>query len=101
MRPLCGAIIVAGALIGLGLTAIGFGTRYHTSLENVDKDGNPILLHLYQMDKPLVFIMVFLMAVAIFGLGMAILGLSYHHHKRMHELAQHIARANRQQPEPS
>ena len=98
MRPLCGAIIVAGALIGLGLTAIGFGTRYHTSLENVDKDGNPILLHLYQMDKPLVFIMVFLMAVAIFGLGMAILGLSYHHHKRTLELAHYFARANGHQP---
>jgi hypothetical protein len=86
MRPLCGAIIVAGAAIGLGLTAIGFGTRYHTSLENVDKDGNPILLHLYQMDKPLVFIMVFLTSVAVVGLGVAFLGLSYHHHKRLHEM---------------
>ena len=65
MRPLCGAIIAAGAAIGLGLTAIGFGTRYHTRLENVDRDGNPILLHLYQMDKPLVFIMVFLTCVII------------------------------------
>ena len=26
MRALCGAIITAGALIGLGLTALGFGT---------------------------------------------------------------------------
>ena len=27
MRPLCGAIIAAGALIGLGLTSIGIGLR--------------------------------------------------------------------------
>ena len=98
MRPLCGAIIVAGAMIGLGLTAIGFGTRYHTSLENLDKDGKPILLHLSQMDKPLVFIMVFLCSIAAIGLGIAIVGLSYHHHKRTQELAHHVARANGHQP---
>ena len=98
MRPLCGAIIVAGAVIGLGLTAIGFGTRYHTSLENVDKDGNPILLHLYQMDKPLVFIMVFLTSVAVVGLGIAVLGLSYHHHKRHVELMRAHGRASEHQP---
>ena len=98
MRPLCGAIIVAGALIGLGLTAIGFGTRYHTSLENLDKDGKPILLHLSQMDKPLVFIMVFLSSMAVIGLGIAIVGLSYHHHKRTVELAHHVVRANGHQP---
>ena len=28
MRPLCGAIIAAGALIGLGLAALGVGQRY-------------------------------------------------------------------------
>ncbi|HEY2154435.1 MAG TPA: hypothetical protein VGH33_02315, partial [Isosphaeraceae bacterium] len=28
MRALCGAIITAGALIGLGLASIGLGTRY-------------------------------------------------------------------------
>jgi hypothetical protein len=93
MRPLCGAIIVAGAMIGLGLTAIGFGTRYHTSLENVDKDGSPILLHLYQMDKPLVFILVFLTCVAVIGLGISFLGLSYHHHKRHLELSRANGRA--------
>jgi hypothetical protein len=101
MRPLCGAIIVAGAVIGLGLTAIGFGTRYHTGLENLDKDGNPILLHLYQMDKPLVFIMVFLTSVAVIGLGIAVLGLSYHHHKRVHELTHQFTRANGHQRTPS
>jgi len=86
MRALCGAIITAGAMIGLGLAAIGFGTRYHTGLENVDKDGNPILLHLYQMDKPLVFILVFMTITALIGLGIAFVGLAYHHHRRHHEL---------------
>jgi hypothetical protein len=96
MRPLCGAIIVAGTMIGLGLTAIGFGTRYHTGLENVDKDGNPILLHLYQMDKPLVFIMVFLVGVGVIGLGITIVGLSYHHHKRHIELLHNYGSASEQ-----
>ena len=31
MRALCGAIITAGALVGLGLTAIGIGTRYENA----------------------------------------------------------------------
>jgi hypothetical protein len=86
MRALCGAIITAGAMIGLGLAAIGFGTRYHTGLENVDKDGNPILLHLYQMDKPLVFILAFMTITALIGLGIAFVGLAYHQHRRTHEI---------------
>jgi hypothetical protein len=86
MRALCGAIITAGAVIGLGLTSLGFGTRYHSSLENVDKEGQPALLHLYQMDKPLVFILVFLTCVALIGLGIAFFGLAYHHHRRHHEM---------------
>jgi hypothetical protein len=101
MRPLCGAIIVAGAVIGLGLTAIGFGTRYHTSLENVDKDGNPILLHLSQMDKPLIFILVFLTCVVLIGLGIAFVGLSYHHHKRHAELMHAYGRDAAHQPSSS
>ena len=41
---------------------------------------------LYQMDKSLVFILVFLTIVAIIGLGIAFVGLAYHHHRRHHEL---------------
>ena len=93
MRALCGAIITAGARIGLGLTAIGFGTRYHTGLENMDKDGNPVLLHLYQMDKPLVFLLVFMTIIAMIGLGIAFVGLAYHHHRRHHELLHTQGRA--------
>jgi hypothetical protein len=93
MRALCGAVITAGAMIGLGLTAIGFGTRYHTGLENVDKDGNPILPHLDQMDKPLVFILVFMTITALIGLGIAFVGLAYHHHRRHHEMLHAYGRA--------
>lgn len=87
MRAICGAIIAAGALIGLGLTALGFGSRYAgTMLLQQDSEGHIRQLHLYEMDKPLVFILVFLTCAAMVGLGIAVLGLAYHHHRRHHEL---------------
>ena len=92
MRALCGAIIVAGAMIGLGLTSLAIGTRYHTTLETLDKDNKPIPLHLDQMDRPLLFILVFLTVTAIIGLGIAFLGLAYHHHRRERELKLHHER---------
>jgi hypothetical protein len=89
MRALCGAIITAGALLGLGLTAIGFGTRYQTGLDTRDPEGKPLLLKFSQMDRPLIFIMVFLTITAIVGLGISFLGLAYHHRHRHHELLRH------------
>jgi hypothetical protein len=84
MRALCGAIITAGAVIGLGLTALGIGTRY--TRENVPaQGGDPVLVHLSQIDRPLVFILVFLTCVAVIGLGIAFLGLAYHHARRERE----------------
>jgi hypothetical protein len=72
MRALCGAIITAGALIGLGLTATAFGTRYNQQF-TVNKDTNQLeMVHiekLSDMDKPLLFILVFLTAVADFDPG--------------------------------
>jgi len=92
MRALCGAIITAGALIGLGLTAMGFGSRYSgTMLTQVNADGTIRQLHLYEMDKPLVFVLVFLTCAAMIGLGIAVLGLAYHHHRRRHEMLHHHA----------
>src|SRR5215212_6783460 len=88
MRALCGAIITAGALVALGLTAIGFGTRYQGPY-TVDKDGQPVVVHLSQMDRPLVFILVFLTIAAIIGIGIAFFGLAYHHHRRHHEFLRH------------
>jgi hypothetical protein len=84
MRALCGAIIAAGALIGLGLAAIGIGQRY--SMEHAwDANGEPILVHMSKMDRPLIFILVFLTCVAIIGLAIAIAGLAYHHVRRERE----------------
>ena len=94
MRALCGAIITAGALIGLGLTGLGFGIRYGQTV-GLDRNsqGEVVQLHLYQMDKPLVFLLVFLTAAAIIGMGIAFLGLAYHHHRRHHEMLLHQAKA--------
>ena len=85
MRALCGAIITAGALIGLGLAALGIGTRY--ALERAaTAEGQPILVRLSQMDRPLIFILVFLTGAAVIGLGIAFVGLAYHQQRRGREL---------------
>jgi len=84
MRALCGAIITCGALIGMGLTAVGIGERYSRDMPR-DTNGNPFLLHVTQMDRPLLFCLVFLTCAAIVGLGIAFLGLAYHHHRRERE----------------
>ena len=86
MRALCGAIITAGALIGLGLTALGFGTRYQHALgPDQVSQGEVVRLRLSQMDTPLVFLLVFLTIAAVIGMGIAFVGLAYHHHRRHHE----------------
>jgi hypothetical protein len=87
MRALCGAIITAGALIGLGLTAIGIGTRYENAhaFSGTPDDGQPLLVKLSQMDRPLIFILVFITCVAVIGLGIAIAGLAYHQFRRDRE----------------
>jgi hypothetical protein len=96
MRAICGAIIAAGAFIGLGLTALGIGTRY-TYEHSLNKDSEPVLMKLSMMDKPLVFILVFLTASAIAGLGIAFVGLAYHHarREREHVLAHEHAMAHK------
>ena len=85
MRALCGAILTAGALIGLGLTAIGIGTRYADD-PPFGSDGEPTLVRLSKMDRPLIFILVFLTSAAVVGLGITIAGLAYHHLRREREL---------------
>ncbi len=84
MRALCGAIITAGAVIGLGLTALGIGQRY-SLVRPQDGDAPLLPVYLRQMDPSLVFILVFLTCVAIVGLGIAFVGLAYHHHRRERE----------------
>ncbi len=83
MRALCGAIITAGALIGLGLLSIGMGTRY-AGVAYLERDNNWVKFH--QMDSPLMFTMVFLVILCGIGLAIAFVGLAYHHHRRFHEI---------------
>ena len=87
MRALCGAIITAGALIGLGLAGLGIGTRYQGFAERVEVGGELRFLHFRELDTPLMFIVVVLAAAVLVGLGIAFVGLAYHHERRMHERA--------------
>lgn len=80
MRAICGAIITAGALVGLGLTAVGYGLRYQAFQEI-----NPKTEHLYGAPS-LMIILVILAVSVLIGLGIAFLGLAFHHHRRYMEL---------------
>jgi len=95
MRALCGAIITAAALIGLGLTAIGIGTRY--TRERGPNDEILDIVRFGQMDTPLQFLVVFLTAAAVVGMGIAILGLAYHHARREREWDWHRQKATSHQ----
>lgn len=81
MRALCGAIITAGAMIGLGLTAIGVGLRFQSF-------GNARHEYTDQIwgAPSLMLMMIVLLIGAGIGLGIAFLGLAYHHHRRYHEM---------------
>jgi hypothetical protein len=81
MRALCGAIITAGALIGLGLTAIGYGLRY----QGFDATVNPSTHQLYGAPS-LAVIEVTLLISLVVGIGIAFLGLAFHHYRRHHEM---------------
>jgi hypothetical protein len=101
MRALCGAIITAGALLGLGLTSIGFGTRYaHVAVYNQSTEHLEAaqLQQWWKLDISLLFILVFLTLMAIIGLGIAFVGLAYHHHRRHHEMLHAQAAAGHHGP---
>jgi hypothetical protein len=88
MRALIGAIISAGALIGLGLTNIGIGLRYQalTVQTQLNTQDQPIYgMQFKYMDHPLQFGVLFLTLMAMIGLGIAFVGLMYHHERRFHE----------------
>jgi multisubunit Na+/H+ antiporter MnhC subunit len=88
MRAICGAIITAGALIGLGLTALGIGTRYQ-SFADLDRDGNIRWLTFKTMDTPLTLVLVLLITSLVVGVAIAFLGLAFHHQRRYHEMLHH------------
>jgi len=80
------AIITAGALIGLGLTALGIGTRYQSfTYRDADK-GEIVWLRFRDLDSSLMMITVLLVICTIVGLALAFIGLAYHHHRRHHEM---------------
>jgi hypothetical protein len=82
MRALCGAIISAGAMIGLGLAAIGVGTRY-AKFDYYEQDGKTVqYIKFGQMDIGFIVIIVLLICTLLVGLAIAILGLAYHHQRR-------------------
>jgi multisubunit Na+/H+ antiporter MnhB subunit len=84
MRALCGAIITAGALIGLGLSAIGIGLRYQ-AYPYLDETSKPQWVLFRHIDTSLMVALVALLVTLVIGLGVAFVGLAYHHHRRHHE----------------
>ena len=85
MRALCGAIITAGALIGLGLSAIGIGLRYQLYPYH-DQEGHAQWVLLKHIDTSLMVALIALLISLGIGLGISFLGLAYHHHRRHLEL---------------
>ncbi len=90
MRALCGAIITAGALIGLGLTAQGIGTRY-AEFARYETSAQNYLVRWQDLDRALLYTIVFLSVAAVIGLGIAFVGLAYHHERRHRERLHHEA----------
>lgn len=97
MRALNGAIITAAALIGLGLTAQGIGTRYQnyevrkptsdqeTSGLRGERDPERSHIKIHEMDNGLKLCLTLLVLALLVGLGITFVGLMYHHHRRYHE----------------
>jgi hypothetical protein len=80
---MCGAIMAAGALIGLGLTAVGIGQRY-SGFGKTTPEGMTFY-RFHDLDTALLFILVVLTATLLIGIGIAFLGLHFHHERRHHE----------------
>ncbi len=79
MRALCGAIITAGALIGLGLTALGWGVRFQ-GMDKVNPD-----THAQIGAYSLTYLFAIIFAGMLIGIGIAFVGLMYHHERRHRE----------------
>jgi hypothetical protein len=92
MRAVCGGVIAAGALMGLGLAAIGLGLRYQT-YPYLDEANKPQWVLFRNIDTSLMIIVVALLASLFVGMGVAFVGLAYHHHRRHHEFLREHGRA--------
>jgi hypothetical protein len=84
MRAICGAVLTAGALIGLGLTSVGAGARYADYLD-WDDPGPPKRVELRQTDTGILVAQTALVLGLLVGLGVTFLGLAHHHHQRNQE----------------
>ena len=96
MRALCGAIITAGALIGLGLTALAYGIRFQAVMvmhDNLPKDAGQLV-----GIPTLTTCLVVMLLGLLIGLGVAFLGLMYHHERRHYELHSDAGRSMRSEP---
>lgn len=85
MRAITGAIITAGALIGLGLAALGVGTRYSNFSDRDPTTMRPTFIHFKEIDTALMLIVVILLIAVVIGVGATFVGLAYHHERRLHE----------------
>jgi len=85
MRALCGAIITAGAMVALGLTMIGIGMRY-SSYPYYGSENQPQWVKFRHLDSTLMASVIIILCVAAIGLGIAYLGLAYHHFRRSEEM---------------
>jgi hypothetical protein len=83
MRAICGALLTAAALIGLGLTAIGSGARYAGS--GHDAAGQPLRVYSGDTDTAILLAQTVLVVALLVGLAVTFLGLAHHHHHRNQE----------------
>jgi len=73
---------MAGALVGLGLTALGFGIRFQAIGER-HADGT--FQGAFYGTPTLNLILVALLIALFIGLGIAFIGLAFHHERRQRE----------------
>jgi hypothetical protein len=94
MRALCGAIITAGALIGLGLVSIGNGTRFQFWNERYppehEKAGKLMHAGFTHLDTASIIIVTVLLLAALIGMGIAFFGLALHHERRKLEMMREL-----------
>jgi hypothetical protein len=73
--------MTAGAFVGLGLTGLGYGLRY----QGFGRDAlNPNTDQLYGAPSLMIILAVLLTGLLI-SLGVAFIGLAYHHERRHRE----------------
>jgi hypothetical protein len=93
-RAICGAIIAAGAFIGLGLASVGIGNRYGSyAVHDPGEAGRPGVVNLdksqvrfQDLDNPMKLVVVLCVIGVVVGTTAAFIGLMFEHHHRHHEL---------------